>query len=35
MDAKTLLLLALDADKEAQTRMLQEFVRAASPNPPN
>ncbi|KIW34027.1 uncharacterized protein PV07_00829 [Cladophialophora immunda] len=34
MDAKQLLLQALDADKEAQIRMLQEFVRAPSPNPP-
>jgi succinyl-diaminopimelate desuccinylase len=34
MDAKTLLLQALDAAKEEQIRMLQEFVRAASPNPP-
>jgi succinyl-diaminopimelate desuccinylase len=34
MDAKSLLLQALDADKEAHLLMLQEFVRAASPNPP-
>jgi succinyl-diaminopimelate desuccinylase len=34
MDAKTLLLQALDADKDAHVLMLQEFVRAASPNPP-
>ncbi|KAJ9608573.1 hypothetical protein H2204_015678, partial [Knufia peltigerae] len=34
MDAKRLLLQALDADKDAQIRMLQEFVQAPSPNPP-
>ncbi|KIW76524.1 hypothetical protein Z517_11270 [Fonsecaea pedrosoi CBS 271.37] len=34
MDAKSLLLQTLDADKEAHIRMLQEFVRAPSPNPP-
>ncbi|KAH8900674.1 putative acetylornithine deacetylase [Thozetella sp. PMI_491] len=34
MDPKTLLLKALDADKQSQIDLLQAFVRAACPNPP-
>ena len=34
MDAKALMLQALEADKESQTQLLQAFVREASPNPP-
>ena len=34
MSAKSLLLEALESDKESQIRLLQSFVQAASPNPP-
>jgi acetylornithine deacetylase/succinyl-diaminopimelate desuccinylase-like protein len=34
MDAKNLMLDSLESGKEEQTRLLQAFVRAASPNPP-
>lgn len=34
MPNKSELLDAIDSDKETHTRLLQEFVRAASPNPP-
>ncbi|KAJ9141809.1 putative Acetylornithine deacetylase [Pleurostoma richardsiae] len=34
MEPKELLLQALDSDKESQVKLLQAFVRAASPNPP-
>jgi acetylornithine deacetylase/succinyl-diaminopimelate desuccinylase-like protein len=34
MDAKALLLQAIDTDRESHIRLLQEFVRTPSPNPP-
>lgn len=34
MSTKSLLLEALESDKESQIRLLQSFVQAASPNPP-
>lgn len=34
MSTKSLLLEALESNKESQIRLLQSFVQAASPNPP-